>query len=49
MVDGMELEDGCLWIHGTAYEETIAFTNRELESLREMPADHKRSQPSLRS
>jgi hypothetical protein len=49
LVDGMEPEDGCLWIHGTAGEETIAFTSRGLECLREMLADHKRSGLSLRS
>ncbi len=49
LIDSMEPEDGCLWIHGTGGEETIAFTSRRLECLREMLADHKRSRPSLRS
>jgi len=31
MVDAIEPEDGCLWIHGTADQQTIAFTDRGLE------------------
>jgi hypothetical protein len=28
LVDEMEPEDGCLWIHGTHDQQTIAFTER---------------------
>jgi hypothetical protein len=44
LVDQMEPEDGCLWIHGTADQQTIAFTNWGMENLRELLAEHKRRQ-----
>jgi hypothetical protein len=44
LVDQMEPEDGCLWIHGTADQQTIAFTGWGLENLRELLAEHKRRQ-----
>ena len=37
----MEPEDGMLWIHGTGDQETIAFTQRGLENLRELIAEYK--------
>ena len=37
----MEPEDGLLWIHGTGDQETIAFTHRGLENLRELIAEYK--------
>jgi hypothetical protein len=44
LVDQMEPEDGCLWVYGTADQQTIAFTGCGLESLRELLAEHKRRQ-----
>jgi hypothetical protein len=38
----VEPEDGKLWIHGTGEQETIAFTDRGMENLRELLAEHKR-------
>jgi hypothetical protein len=38
----LEPEDGCLWIHGTDDQETLAFTERGMESLRELLPDFKR-------
>jgi len=49
LANGMEPEDGCLWIHGTGDEQTIAFTNRGLECLQQRVAEHKRSKPPPRS
>ena len=45
----MEPEDGCLWIHGTGGQETIAFTERGLEYLRELVSEHNRKKASPRS
>ena len=45
----MEPEDGRLWIYGTGDQQTVAFTDRGLEYLRELIADHKRSEPPPRS
>jgi hypothetical protein len=45
----LEPEDGCLWIHGTNDQQTMAFTERGLHSLRERVSEHKRSQSSPRS
>jgi hypothetical protein len=45
----MEPEDGCLWIHETDDQQTIAFTDRGLEYLREMVSEHKRRTTSPRS
>ncbi|SEE20635.1 hypothetical protein SAMN05444161_9199 [Rhizobiales bacterium GAS191] len=39
----MEPEDGCLWIHGTDDQQTIAFTAQGLEYLRELISERKRS------
>jgi hypothetical protein len=41
LVDNLEPEDGCLWIYDTGNQQTIAFTNRGLECLQELIADHK--------
>ena len=49
LADSLEPEDGCLWVHGTDNQQTIAFTDRGLECPRELIADHNRSQPSPRS
>lgn len=46
--EGMEPEDACLWIHGTGDEQTIAFTERGIEYLRETLAEYKRGTWSLR-
>jgi len=43
LVDQLEPEDGCLWVYGVGHEQTIAFTDRGLESLQEIIAEHKRS------
>jgi hypothetical protein len=45
----MEPEDGCLWIYGTEEQETLAFTDRGLEYLRELLAEHRRSNASTQS
>jgi hypothetical protein len=37
-VDQLEPEDGCLWVYGVGDEQTIAFTDRGLESLQEIIA-----------
>jgi hypothetical protein len=49
LVDAIEPEDGCLWIHGTADQQTIAFTDRGLEYLQELLLEHKRRALSPRS
>jgi hypothetical protein len=43
MADDMEPEDGCLWIHDTDDQQTIAFTPAGLEYLREMLPEYKRN------
>jgi hypothetical protein len=45
----MEPEDGCLWVYGTDEEHTMAFTDRGLEYLQELVAEHKRSNAPPRS
>src|SRR6516225_3181354 len=35
LADEMDPEDGCLWIHGTEDQQTIAFTPAGMEYLRE--------------
>ena len=39
----VEPEDGCLWVYGTDEQHTMAFTDRALEYLQELVAEHKRS------
>ena len=43
----MEPEDGCLWIYGTDEQEILAFTDRGLEYLRELVAEHRRGNTSV--
>ena len=38
----LEPEDGCLWIYGTDDQQTIAFTERGMESIRKLLRDFKR-------
>jgi hypothetical protein len=45
----MEPEDGCLWIYGIDQQEMLAFTDRGLECLQELLAEHRRSNISTRS
>jgi hypothetical protein len=45
----MDPEDGCLWIYGTDEQETLAFTDRVLEYLQELLAEHRRSNTSAQS
>ena len=49
LATNLEPEDGCLWIYGSNDQQTMAFTDRGLECLRELIADHKRNQPPPRS
>ena len=44
----LEPEDGCLWIYGTGEQQTIAFTERGLECLRELISDRRRGTPPPR-
>ena len=48
LADEMDPEDGCLWIHGTKDQQTIAFTPAGMEYLRELLAEHKRNRFSPR-
>ena len=48
LAECLEPEDGCLWILDVGDQETKAFTNYGLECLRDLIADHKRSQPPPR-
>lgn len=48
LVDNLEPEDGCLWIYDTDDQQTIAFTDRGLECLQELIADHKHFGPPPR-
>lgn len=38
----LEPEDGCLWIYDTDEHATLGFTERGVESLKELIADQKR-------
>jgi hypothetical protein len=49
LADEMKPEDGCLWIYGTNDQEILAFTDRGLEHLRELLAEHRRSNTSPKS
>jgi hypothetical protein len=42
LAEEMDPEDGKLWIHGIGDQETIAFTDRGLENLQDLIAEHKR-------
>ena len=48
LINEMEPEDGCLWIHGTGDQQTIAFTGDGLEYLRDLLPDLKRRMTSPR-
>ena len=45
LADQMDPEDGLVWIHDTDERQTMAFTSRGLETLRDLIAD----QPSTES
>lgn len=49
LANGMEPEDGCLWVYGPADQQTLAFTGRGLECLQDLLTEHKRRSPSPRS
>jgi hypothetical protein len=48
MATDMEPEDGCLWIHGTDDQQTVAF-NDGMQYLREMLPEYKRNRSAPRS
>jgi hypothetical protein len=48
LADSLEPEDGCLWIYDTGDQQTIAFTDRGLECLRELIVDRRCSDPPPR-
>jgi hypothetical protein len=41
LAEQLEPEDGCLWIYDTDDRETLGFTERGIESLRELILDQK--------
>jgi hypothetical protein len=50
LVDAMEPEDGCLWIHGTPDQQNPSPSlDRGLEYLQELLLEHKRRALSPRS
>jgi hypothetical protein len=42
LADQLEPEDGCLWIYDTGDRATLGFTERGIESLKELSLDQKR-------
>jgi hypothetical protein len=48
LADEMDPEDGCLGIHGTEDQQTIAFRPAGMEYLRELLVEHKLIRPSPR-
>jgi hypothetical protein len=42
IAEQLEPEDGCLWIYDTDERATLGFTERGIESLKELIADQKR-------
>ncbi len=42
LADQLEPEDGCLWIYDTDDRATLGFTERGVESLKELGLDQKR-------
>ena len=42
LAEQLDPEDGCLWIHGTENRDTLGFTERSVESLKELILDQKR-------
>jgi hypothetical protein len=47
-IDQMEPEDGRLWVFGNRDQQTVAFTDRGLECLRELLAERRRSRAAPR-
>lgn len=48
MAIDMESERGCLWMHDTGDQQTVAFTADGIDYLREMLAEFKRNRSSPR-
>ena len=42
LAEQLEPEEGCLWIYDTGGRETLGFTERGIESLKELILDQKR-------
>jgi hypothetical protein len=42
IAEQLEPEDGCIWIYDTDERATLGFTERGIESLKELIADQKR-------
>ena len=42
LADQLEREDGCLWIYDTDERATLGFTERGIESLKELSLGQKR-------
>ena len=42
LTEQLEPEDGCLWIYDTGDRATLGFTERGIESLKELSLDQKR-------
>ena len=42
LADQLDPEDGCLWIYDTGDRATLGFTERGIESLKELSLDQKR-------
>ena len=42
LAEQLDPEDGCLWIYGTENRDTLGFTERSVESLKELILDQKR-------
>ena len=42
IAEQLEPEDGCLWIYDADDQATLGFTERGIESLKELIADQKR-------
>lgn len=42
LAEQLEPEDGCLWIYDTDGRETLGFTERGVESLKELILDQER-------
>jgi hypothetical protein len=40
--EGLDPEDGCLWVHDTTEDGTLAFTEFGIENLRACLEDHKK-------
>jgi hypothetical protein len=49
MATDMDPEHGCLWIHDTNDQQTVAFTPDGMEYLQEMLPEYKRNRSSPRS